>query len=76
MQGKKVVQGKEKPKEEKVRPSDDELREAICEILKEVDFNTVRIRYFCMMSLKLIILYFARNPPLLLRTSLDMQTCN
>lgn len=43
MQGKKVLQGKEKPKEEKLRPSDDELRNAICEILKEVDFNTVRI---------------------------------
>jgi hypothetical protein len=23
-------------------PSDDELRDAICKILKEVDFNTVR----------------------------------
>uniref|UniRef100_A0A5B7A544 DEK-C domain-containing protein n=1 Tax=Davidia involucrata TaxID=16924 RepID=A0A5B7A544_DAVIN len=38
--GKKVVKGKDKPKEDKLRPSDDELRNAICEILKEVDFNT------------------------------------
>ncbi|KAK3013182.1 hypothetical protein RJ639_007901 [Escallonia herrerae] len=40
MQGKKIVKGKEKTKEDKLRPSDDELRNAICEILKEVDFNT------------------------------------
>lgn len=45
MQGKKVVKGKEKAKEDKVKPSDDELRNAICEILKEVDFNTVRLHY-------------------------------
>ncbi|GMP52170.1 hypothetical protein CsSME_00018094 [Camellia sinensis var. sinensis] len=38
--GKKVAKGKDKPKEVKLRPSDDELRKAICEILKEVDFNT------------------------------------
>ncbi|XP_038903138.1 ABC transporter F family member 4 [Benincasa hispida] len=38
--GKKIVKGKEKTKEEKTRPSDDELREAICEILKVVDFTT------------------------------------
>ncbi|MTV28886.1 hypothetical protein FTX61_26465, partial [Nitriliruptoraceae bacterium ZYF776] len=36
--GKKTV--KEKPKSEKQKLSDDELRDAICEILKEVDFNT------------------------------------
>lgn len=41
--GKKTVKGKDQPKEEKLKPTDDELREAICEILKEVDFNTVRI---------------------------------
>lgn len=40
-EGKKVAKGKDKTKEEKLRPSDDELRDAICEILKEVDFNTV-----------------------------------
>uniref|UniRef100_A0A5B7A4L7 DEK-C domain-containing protein n=2 Tax=Davidia involucrata TaxID=16924 RepID=A0A5B7A4L7_DAVIN len=38
--GKKVVKGKDKPKQDKLRPSDDELRNAICKILKEVDFNT------------------------------------
>lgn len=43
MEGKKVVKGKENPKVEKLRPSDNELKNAICEILKEVDFNTVRI---------------------------------
>ena len=36
---------KEKPKSEKQELSDDDLRNAICEILKEVDFNTVRILY-------------------------------
>lgn len=41
-QGKKVVKGKEKAKVEKLKPSDEELKSAICEILKEVDFNTVR----------------------------------
>ena len=44
--GKKVVKGKDnKTKEEKTRPSDDELREAICEILKVVDFTTVSIKF-------------------------------
>lgn len=40
--GKKAVKGTEKSrsKEEKLKPSDDELRTAICDILKEVDFNT------------------------------------
>ncbi|KAJ9568049.1 hypothetical protein OSB04_004015 [Centaurea solstitialis] len=38
--GKKAVKDKEKPKEEKQKPSDDVLKTAICEILKEVDFNT------------------------------------
>ncbi|KAA8527062.1 hypothetical protein F0562_008709 [Nyssa sinensis] len=38
--GKKIMKRKDKPKEDKLRPSDDELRNAICEILKEVDFNT------------------------------------
>ena len=40
--GKKVAKGKDKAKEEKLKPSDYELRATICEILKEVDFNTVR----------------------------------
>ncbi|KAG5017628.1 hypothetical protein JHK85_023764 [Glycine max] len=35
----KVTRGKGK-KKEKSRPSDNQLRDAICEILKEVDFNT------------------------------------
>ncbi|KAJ8766543.1 hypothetical protein K2173_023790 [Erythroxylum novogranatense] len=38
--GKKVVKGKGSAKGEKLGPSDDELRDAICEIFKEVDFNT------------------------------------
>lgn len=42
-EGKQVVKGKGKPKEDKLKPSDNELRSATCEILKEVDFNTVRI---------------------------------
>ncbi|KAF2305565.1 hypothetical protein GH714_006776 [Hevea brasiliensis] len=38
----RAAKGKEKAevKEEKLKPTDDELRDAICEILKEVDFNT------------------------------------
>ncbi|KAL2455510.1 DEK domain-containing chromatin associated protein [Forsythia ovata] len=38
--GKKVVKSKGKLKEDKLKPSDEELRSATCEILKEVDFNT------------------------------------
>uniref|UniRef100_A0A162ADV4 DEK-C domain-containing protein n=1 Tax=Daucus carota subsp. sativus TaxID=79200 RepID=A0A162ADV4_DAUCS len=38
--GKKVVKGKDKPKVEKLKPSDNELKTAIREILKQVDFNT------------------------------------
>ncbi|GKV44597.1 hypothetical protein SLEP1_g51761 [Rubroshorea leprosula] len=38
--GKKVAKRKDKGKEEKLKPTDEELRDAICEILKEVDFNT------------------------------------
>ncbi|KAI3755929.1 hypothetical protein L1987_55739 [Smallanthus sonchifolius] len=38
--GKKTVKEKVKPKSEKQKISDDDLRTAICEILKEVDFNT------------------------------------
>ncbi|KAG6596765.1 Protein DEK, partial [Cucurbita argyrosperma subsp. sororia] len=38
--GKKITKGKDKTKEEKTRPSDDVLRDAICEILKVVDFTT------------------------------------
>ncbi|KAK4386903.1 hypothetical protein Sango_2560900 [Sesamum angolense] len=37
---KKVLKVKEKLKEEILKPSDDKLRTVICEILKEVDFNT------------------------------------
>lgn len=54
--GKKILKVKEKLKEERLKPSDDKLRDAICETLKEVDFNTVRlslchsvksVQYFC-----------------------------
>ncbi|KAJ4976019.1 hypothetical protein NE237_001125 [Protea cynaroides] len=38
--GKNVVKGKDKSREEEPGPSEDELRGTICEILKEVDFNT------------------------------------
>ncbi|KAH6764432.1 hypothetical protein C2S51_015681 [Perilla frutescens var. frutescens] len=38
--GKKVLKVKQKPKEETLGPSDDELRNSTCKILKEVDFNT------------------------------------
>ncbi|MCI10299.1 protein DEK-like, partial [Trifolium medium] len=38
----KVTKGKGKKKEKSSGPSDDQLRNAICDILKEVDFNTVR----------------------------------
>ncbi|XP_042477772.1 uncharacterized protein LOC122059152 [Macadamia integrifolia] len=38
--GLKVVKGKDKSREGEPGPSEDELRTAICEILKEVDFNT------------------------------------
>ncbi|XP_019199240.1 PREDICTED: factor of DNA methylation 4-like [Ipomoea nil] len=41
--GKKVVKAKDQPKKDKIKPTDDELRESICEILKEVDFNTATI---------------------------------
>lgn len=34
---------KNKPKEETLGPSDDELRNCVCKILKEVDFNTVSL---------------------------------
>lgn len=40
--GKKAVT--ETMKEEKQKPSDNELKAAVCEILKQVDFNTVRMR--------------------------------
>lgn len=36
------MKGKDKPKVEKLKPSDNELKTAIREILKQVDFNTVR----------------------------------
>ncbi|KAL8147696.1 hypothetical protein AgCh_005137 [Apium graveolens] len=38
--GKKVLKGEKKPKVEKLKPSDDELKIATGELLKEVDFNT------------------------------------
>ncbi|XP_022852580.1 uncharacterized protein LOC111374182 [Olea europaea var. sylvestris] len=38
--GKKIVKGKGKSKEDKIKPSDEELKNSICEILKEVNFNT------------------------------------
>ncbi|XP_076949050.1 DEK domain-containing chromatin-associated protein 3-like isoform X2 [Bidens hawaiensis] len=38
--GKRTVKEKEKPKSEKQKISDGDLRTAICEIFKEVDFNT------------------------------------
>ncbi|CAN4122003.1 unnamed protein product [Withania somnifera] len=38
--GKKVMNGKGNKKSDKLWPSDAELRRAICEVLKEVDFNT------------------------------------
>ncbi|TMX01857.1 hypothetical protein EJD97_023411 [Solanum chilense] len=38
--GKKDPNGKGHKKANKLKPSDDELRSAICEVLKEVDFNT------------------------------------
>lgn len=41
--GKKVLKVKEKFKEEKSKPTDDKIRDEICEILKEVDFNTVSL---------------------------------
>lgn len=44
--GKKITKGKDKTKEEKTRPSDDVLRDAICEILKVVDFTTVSVTVF------------------------------
>ncbi|KAE8675232.1 DEK domain-containing chromatin associated protein isoform 2 [Hibiscus syriacus] len=37
---KRVGKGKDKAKEQKLKPSDHELRDTICKILKEVDFNT------------------------------------
>lgn len=44
VEGKKAAKGKDKSKEGTLKPSDVELRNAICEILKEVDFNTVRFQ--------------------------------
>ncbi|CAN4097154.1 unnamed protein product [Withania somnifera] len=38
--GEKVMKGKGNERSDKLWPSDDELRSAICEVLKEVDFNT------------------------------------
>ncbi|PHU04075.1 hypothetical protein BC332_24897 [Capsicum chinense] len=38
--GKEVPNGKGHKKKDKLWPSDKELRKAICEVLKEVDFNT------------------------------------
>ncbi|XP_073298955.1 DEK domain-containing chromatin-associated protein 2-like isoform X2 [Primulina huaijiensis] len=38
--GEKILKVKDNLREEKLKPSDDDLRNAISEILKEVDFNT------------------------------------
>lgn len=43
--GKRAGKGKDKAKEQKLKPNDHELRDTICKILKEVDFNTVRSVY-------------------------------
>lgn len=41
---KRVAKGKDRSdKNDKPQPTDDKLREAICDILKEVDFNTVTV---------------------------------
>lgn len=40
-EGKNVAKGKDKSRKKESGPSEDELRNEICEILKEVDFNTV-----------------------------------
>lgn len=48
-QGKKVA--KSKTKSEAEHPSKEELREKICEILKEVDFNTVSYFLFNVFNL-------------------------
>lgn len=39
------MKGKDKAEDEKLKPSDEDMRDAICAILKEVDFNTVRFDY-------------------------------
>ena len=44
--GKKVLKIKQKPKEETLEPSDDDLRNSICKILQKVDFNTVSSKNF------------------------------
>ncbi|XP_073055870.1 DEK domain-containing chromatin-associated protein 1-like isoform X2 [Primulina eburnea] len=41
--GKKILKVKDNLREEKLKPSDDDLRNAISEILKEVDFNTATL---------------------------------
>ncbi|KAL8107127.1 hypothetical protein AgCh_023789 [Apium graveolens] len=42
--GTRFVKGQEKPKAEKLNPSDHVLKNAICEILKEADFNTTTFK--------------------------------
>ncbi|KAF3785454.1 hypothetical protein EJ110_NYTH27820 [Nymphaea thermarum] len=45
LKGKKASKAKDEPrKKEKAGPTEEELRKAICDILKEVDFNTVETR--------------------------------
>lgn len=36
-----MAKGRDKPRKKESGPSEEELRNEICEILKEVDFNTV-----------------------------------
>ncbi|XP_073304253.1 DEK domain-containing chromatin-associated protein 2-like isoform X2 [Primulina huaijiensis] len=51
--GKKILKVKDNLREEKLKPSDNELRNAVCEILKEVDFNTATFTDI----LKLLVLF-------------------
>lgn len=40
-EGKNVARGKDKSRKKQPSPSEVDLRDAICDILREVDFNTV-----------------------------------
>lgn len=42
--GAKGVRARNRTKKDEPKPNEEELRQAICDILKEVDFNTVRSR--------------------------------
>uniref|UniRef100_A0A2P2LVT2 DEK-C domain-containing protein n=1 Tax=Rhizophora mucronata TaxID=61149 RepID=A0A2P2LVT2_RHIMU len=64
--GKRTARQRENAKEEKVKPSDDELKDAICEILKVVDFNTATFTDILKLlgkhsSLVIIIIFFPVN---------------